>query len=81
MNRLSPPTWILYGLGIMQLGNSNTPVNLPDGTSVTVAEYMDIYFGMVYSLRWWCVLILLAYILFLRITSIIALKYWNFLRR
>jgi hypothetical protein len=81
MNRLSPPTWILYGLGIMQLGDSNTPVHLPEGTPITVAQYMDIYFGMVYWLRWWCVLILLFYILFFRITSILALKYWNFLRR
>ena len=42
---------------------------------------MDDHFGYQYSLRWWCVLILLAYIIFVRVTSILALKYWNFLKR
>ena len=34
-----------------------------------------------YDMRWWIVLILLAYILALRVGSIVALKYWNHLKR
>ncbi len=41
----------------------------------TVSEFMEEYFGYYYHMRWWCVLILAAYILFVRIGSIIALKY------
>lgn len=34
-----------------------------------------------YRYRWWCVLILAAYIVFFRVTSILLLKYKSFLRR
>ena len=33
------------------------------------------HFGYHYNMRWWCVLILFAYIIFVRVTSILALKY------
>jgi ABC-type multidrug transport system permease subunit len=83
MNRFSPPTWILYGLGVSQLGQSEVPVDptLVNGQVLPVWQYVQQQFGYDYSMMWWCVLILLAYILFVRVTSILALKYWNFLRR
>jgi hypothetical protein len=40
-----------------------------------VWQYVQQQFGYDYSMMWWCVLILLAYILFVRVTSILALKY------
>ena len=41
----------------------------------TVSEYMEAHFGYQYNMRWWCVLILFAYIIFVRVTSVLALKY------
>ncbi|GIL86027.1 hypothetical protein Vretifemale_14307 [Volvox reticuliferus] len=80
MNRAVPPTWILYGLGISQLGNDDGEL-IYGGTSMPVNEFMKERFGYRYDMRWWVVLILLAYVLVLRVGSILALKYWNFLRR
>lgn len=34
-----------------------------------------------YSFRWWCVLIIAAHAVFFRVTSVLLLKYKNFLRR
>ncbi len=42
---------------------------------MTVSQFLEIQFGYEYNMRWWCVLIMLAFILFFRITSILALKY------
>lgn len=53
----------------------------PGSQQPTVAEFMPSYFGYEYGMRWWCVLILAAYILFVRVTSVLALKYINFLKR
>ncbi|GLI71055.1 hypothetical protein VaNZ11_015971 [Volvox africanus] len=80
MNRIVPPTWILYGLGISQLGNDEGEL-IYGGKSTPVNEFMKERFGYRYDMRWWVVLILLAYVLVLRVGSILALKYWNFLRR
>ncbi|GLC42336.1 hypothetical protein PLESTM_001322300 [Pleodorina starrii] len=80
MNRAVPPTWILYGLGISQLGDDEGEL-IYGGVSTPVNEFMKQRFGYRYEMRWWVVLILLAYVLVLRVGSILALKYWNFLRR
>ncbi|KAG2488519.1 hypothetical protein HYH03_012840, partial [Edaphochlamys debaryana] len=80
MNRAVPPTWILYGLGVSQLGN-NQEIIVYGGQSSTVSEFMRTKFGYYYYMRWWIVLILAAYIIVMRVGSVVALKYWNFLRR
>ncbi|KAG2425082.1 hypothetical protein HXX76_013991 [Chlamydomonas incerta] len=80
MNRIVPPTWILYGLGVSQLGN-NEELLIYAGQSMTVSQFMQSRFGYSYDMRWWIVLILLAYIIAFRVGSIIALKYWNHLKR
>ena len=46
-----------------------------------INEFLQVRFGYQYYMRWWIVLILLAYILVLRVGSILALKYWNHLKR
>ncbi|GFR41754.1 hypothetical protein Agub_g2509 [Astrephomene gubernaculifera] len=80
MNRAVPPTWILYGLGISQLGNDEGVI-IYGGKATPIDEFMSQRFGYRYDMRWWVVLILLAYILVMRVGSILALKYWNFLKR
>lgn len=80
INRAVPTTWVLYGLGVSQLGNVENALNYP-GRAWTVSEYVRVQFGFDYGLRWWCVLIVFAYVVFYRVTSILALKYINFLKR
>lgn len=45
----------------------------------TVSTFMVVNFGYDYDMRWWCVLILFAYIVFVRVTSILALKYCEYI--
>ena len=52
LNRLSPATWIIYGLAVDQLGENDSIMTAPDGTQQTVAEFMKSYFGYDYSFRW-----------------------------
>jgi len=80
MNRIAPPTWILYGLGVSQLGDRMDPLYY-NGKAYTIKSFMEERFGYKVGLRWWIILILAAYILFFRVTSIFALRYWNFLKR
>jgi hypothetical protein len=40
MNRISPTTWIIYGLSQSQLGDQSTPMVLPNGQVTTVANFM-----------------------------------------
>ncbi|PNW84179.1 hypothetical protein CHLRE_04g224500v5 [Chlamydomonas reinhardtii] len=80
MNRAVPPTWILYGLGVSQLGNDTDLIEY-GGVEMPINEFLQVRFGYQYYMRWWIVLILLAYILVLRVGSILALKYWNHLKR
>jgi hypothetical protein len=46
-----------------------------------VSQYVQQYFGYDYGFRWYCVLIMAAYVMFVRVTSILALKYFSFLKR
>jgi len=83
MNRISPTTWIIYGLVVDQLGfNTDLVSGIPgDPSEPTVAYFMESVYGYVYSFRGYTLLIVLAYILFFRILGVLALRYFNFLRR
>ena len=39
-----------------------------------VREYLSDYFGYDYSFRWWCVLILMAFIICFRVFAMLALR-------
>ncbi|MEW5312137.1 MAG: hypothetical protein WDW38_003787 [Sanguina aurantia] len=80
MNRFAPTTWILYGLGTSQLGDDQTPLD-NQGTTTTVAQFLQDHWGYHYYMRWYIVAIVAAYIIFVRVSSILALKYINFLKR
>ena len=51
------------------------------GRAMPISAYLTERFGYEYPLLWWMLLVVLAYILFFRVTSVLALKYKNFLRR
>ena len=52
LNRVSPATWIIYGLAVDQLGESQSMMTTPDGHQTTVAHFMNYYFGYDYGFRW-----------------------------
>lgn len=85
INRISPTSWVIYGLVSDQLGDIQLPVtgvpNTPIGSEPTCAEYVNQKYGYEYGFRGWTLLIILAYIVFLRVAAILALRYINFLRR
>lgn len=80
LNRLVPSTWVLYGLVGGQLADKQSPLQF--GTEMTtVSDFLGRAFGIYYSFVPWTLVILVGHILFVRVTSILALRYLNFLRR
>jgi hypothetical protein len=51
------------------------------GRRMSVSKFTNMLFEYDYDMRWWCLLIVVGYLVFFRVTSILALKYVNFLRR
>ncbi|GBF90608.1 ABC transporter G family member protein [Raphidocelis subcapitata] len=81
VNRLVPNTWILYGVASSQLGDSTATVLVPGRPPTTAGALLEALFGYEYGMRWWCVLIVAANMLFYRVASILVLRYKSFLRR
>jgi hypothetical protein len=52
LNRLSPSTWVIYGLAVDQLGQNQDMMTAPGGERQTVSEFLSSYFGYKYSQRW-----------------------------
>lgn len=80
LNRCVPTTWVLYGLGVSQLGDVKQLVSFA-GRRLPVQTFVRALFDYEYDMRWWCLAIMVGYVVFFRITSILALRYINFLRR
>lgn len=76
--RCIPTTWVIYGLTASQLGANTSLFIRPDGTETTVAAYMEAEWGYSYDMRWTCIAIVFAFIVALRVFSIIALKTLNY---
>ncbi|KAG1677137.1 hypothetical protein FOA52_000943 [Chlamydomonas sp. UWO 241] len=81
VNRIVPTTWVIYGLVSDQLAGSDVTIVEPAGDTFSVSEFMRRNYGYDYSFRLWCLLIVGAYIIVLRIVSVLALRYMSFLRR
>lgn len=81
LNRVVPATWILYGLAGSQLATKSDHPAIFDGQATTVSDIMRRVFGIESRLVPWTLVIVLAHIIFVRVTSILALRYLNFLRR
>ncbi|KAI3428353.1 hypothetical protein D9Q98_006733 [Chlorella vulgaris] len=80
MNRISPTTWILWGLAGSQLSDRDVPMEGYNGTT-TVSAFMDSSFGYTFDMIWWCTLIVFSYCLVFRGLSTVMLKYVNWQRR
>lgn len=81
LNRVIPATWILYGLAGSQLAGKTAHPAVFAGGETTVSDLMSRVFGIERRLVPWTLVIMVAHILFVRVTSILALRYLNFLRR
>ena len=81
-NRFTPSTWLIYALAADQMGDSGAQVVGPVGLAgPTLTEYMNDSFGFYYSSRWTAVIVSVAFVVFFRITSTLALRYVNFTNR
>ncbi len=72
---------MLYGLAASQLGNLGVDVIKADGSRLPVREYLIETYDYDYNFRWYCLLILAGFFVFCRVTSTLALRYLNFLKR
>jgi ABC-type multidrug transport system ATPase subunit/ABC-type multidrug transport system permease subunit len=81
MARISPTTWILYGLGATQLADSDVPLDKLGAANITVGEYVQEFWGYNPDFAWWCILIVFAYIAFFRAVTVLALSYVSYNKR
>jgi hypothetical protein len=75
MNRISPPTWILYGLGTSQLGDNYEIITGPDGQETTVSAFIQDFYGYDFDFIWQAWLIVLAFAVGFKIIGAISLRY------
>jgi hypothetical protein len=76
-----PSTWVLYGLAASQLAGRDDVALEFGGQVSTVSAFMGSAFGMYSGFVPYTLLIMVGHILFVRVTSVLALRYLNFLRR
>lgn len=65
MNKATPTTYMLYGVTASQFGDNDTEFNA-FGTVMTVKQYIKNVFDYEYGFRWWCVAIMLLFIIVFR---------------
>lgn len=78
---ITPLSYTLYALAVSQLGDSDALITLEVEGEMPVSQFLEDSFGFKYSFRWWCVLILFAFVLFFRFGSVMALLRLNFSSR
>ena len=73
----------LYGLITSQLGDVEEEhmTNAFTGESVSVANFVETYFGYHHGFVGWCVLILGAFNLLFRVVIAVSMKYLNWQKR
>ncbi|BDA47962.1 ABC transporter G family member 36 [Coccomyxa sp. Obi] len=81
LNRISPATWIIYGLAVDQMGENTDQLITPEGEITTVKAFLTSYFGYEHSFRWNCTAIIIAYIFVFRIGSILSVRFISYQRR
>ncbi|DBA97183.1 TPA: hypothetical protein ACH3X1_014944 [Trebouxia sp. C0004] len=78
---LNPMTWTTYGLVASQLGDVPNLVAQPDGSLISIADYVRTALGFEHYYIGWCVLISFGWCFFFRVVSAISLQYLNFQTR
>ena len=73
---INPVQWSLQGLIGSQLGDVTDEYITSHGQRYSIAEFMDITYGIKYSMLGWSALILVAFTCFFAMTTIASLKVW-----
>ncbi|KAK9826588.1 hypothetical protein WJX74_004476 [Apatococcus lobatus] len=84
LNRICPPTWVIYALSINQLGDKEqelTGFGTGSATPITIKAWLKSYFGYEYDFRWYCVLIIFAFVVAFRVLAVMAVRYISFQKR
>jgi hypothetical protein len=61
---LDPLSYSIYGIIGSQFSNDQSPVNLPDGSTVTVSQFLATYLNFTSSFFPYCALIMIGFIVF-----------------
>ena len=78
----SPTSWTLWGTVTSQLGDVENEFLIDmSGNQVSVAQFVRDFFGFRHDWVGYTVLLLIAFILFFRVTAVWALCYLNFSKR
>lgn len=78
---LNPLAWTTYGMVASQLGDVQSLITRPDGSQISIVDYVSIDLGFQHSHIGWCVLILAGFCVFFRVVSALALRYLLFQSR
>jgi len=79
---MNPVTWSLYGLVVSNLGDEdNNIVQLTDGGTMTVPEFLRNRFGYRHEWEGWVVIVLAAFAVFFWGAGALAFKKLNFQQR
>lgn len=80
-NRITPVTWIIYGLSASQLGDNQTPLKGPGmAADATVSSYLSDTFGYEHYFRWYALLIVIAYVIGFMLLAV-GFMHKSFLKR
>ena len=71
----------MYGIIITQMGDVSDRVQLTNGTSLSIEDYLAVVFGYHYSFRWAVVGILLGFTGLFLALALTALKCLNYQTR
>ena len=78
---LNPLAWTTYGLVASQIGDVQSLVSQPNGSQISIADYVSIAWDFQHSHIGWCLLILLGFCTFFRVISAVALQQLHFQSR
>lgn len=74
-------TWTTYGLVVSQLGDVEDMIPQPDGSQISIADYVSTELGFQHYYVGWCVLIAVGFCLVFRVVVALSLQYLNFQTR
>eukprot|EP00899_Mesostigma_viride_P014234 jgi/Mesvir1/22811/Mv14223-RA.1 len=77
LNRISPSTWMLYGLISNQYGDNFAPMSV-FGSMTTLSDFIDDTYGYQYQYRWWCLLGSFGYIVLYRLLAAVSFTKLNY---
>ncbi|KAL4433696.1 hypothetical protein ABPG75_000137 [Micractinium tetrahymenae] len=78
---MNPASYSLYGLTASQLGDVDSPTQVPGGGSVPVSEFVESYFGFKHSWIGYTALLLCVFIVVFRGIALLGLSKLNFQSR